>query len=312
MIRFVKRLLSYLAIAVLGFIVGAAMIYIYIVRSGPELQPWHTEELTAEFTAERRDEVQTFDDYRQLEDTLFAQLEQQIYARTETGPAYKLARYSSGSDADPHRLAPNWNRSFELPADTPLGGVLLLHGMSDSPYSLRALGETLNQRGQWVIGLRLPGHGTVPSGIANVRQEDMAAAVRLGMAHLASKVGSKSIHIVGYSTGAPLALDFALNALEGSASPVPSSLVLISLSHVALPFPPDDPIYGQRRPDDTDIIYLGQIPLQGERGLLLFSADWLLRLRYNPFYDYVENRVIDWLHDASGQTDAGAISRDVD
>ena len=156
----VKRLGLYLAVAVLGFVVGVVALYIYWVRSGPSLQLWHTEELTAEFTAERADEIRTFDDYQRLEDRLFAQLEERIYARTETGPAFTLARYSAGSVADPHRRKPNWNRSFEFPAEAPAGGMLLLHGMSDSPYSLRALGEALNKHDYWVIGLRLPGHGT--------------------------------------------------------------------------------------------------------------------------------------------------------
>ena len=35
-------------------------------------------------------------------------------------------------------------------------------------------------------------------------------------------------HMVGYSTGAALALDFALDAMEGEVSPEPPSLVLIS------------------------------------------------------------------------------------
>lgn len=30
---------------------------------------------------------------------------------------------------------------FELPAAVPVGGVVLLHRLSDSPYGLRALGE---------------------------------------------------------------------------------------------------------------------------------------------------------------------------
>jgi alpha-beta hydrolase superfamily lysophospholipase len=34
--------------------------------------------------------------------------------------------------------------------------------------------------------------------------------------------------IIGYSTGAPLVLDFVHNALECDAGPVPASLVLIS------------------------------------------------------------------------------------
>ena len=70
---------------------------------------------------------------------------------------------------------------------------------------------------------------------------------------------------------------------------------IISLSHIALPFPPDDPLYGQSPPEKADTIFLGQMAIQGERGLLQFSSDWLLRLRYNPFYDLLENRVIEWL-----------------
>jgi len=105
---------------------------------------------------------------------------------------------------------------------------MLLHGMSDSLYSLRALGETLNRRDYWVIGLRLPGHGTAPSGLTRVIWQDMAAAVRLGMAHLAASVGQKPIHIVSYSTGALLAINFSLDALEGDDLPVPASLELIS------------------------------------------------------------------------------------
>ena len=151
-----------------------------------------------------------------------------VYARTGTGPEYELVRYSSGSAADPQQRNPNWNRSFELPANSPVGGVLLLHGMSDSPYSLRALGEALNQRNYWVVGPRLPGHGTAPSGLKRIHWEDMAAVVRLGIEHLASKVGQKPIHIIGYSTGAPLAAGLTLDALEGRSSPVPASLVLIS------------------------------------------------------------------------------------
>ncbi|HMA10167.1 MAG TPA: alpha/beta hydrolase, partial [Ramlibacter sp.] len=196
--------------------------------SSQRLEPWHTEALTEEFRAAKADEIRTFEDYLRLEDRLFAQLDAQVYARTGTGPGSALQRYSKGSASDPQGRKPNWNRSFELPATAPVGGVLLLHGMSDSPYSLRQLGEDLNQRHYWVVGLRLPGHGTAPSGLLDVRWEDMAAAVQLAAEHLAQKVGKQPIHIVGYSTGAPLALDFTLNALDGRTGPVPASLVLVS------------------------------------------------------------------------------------
>jgi acetyl esterase/lipase len=70
---------------------------------------------------------------------------------------------------------------------------------------------------------------------------------------------------------------------------------VISLSHVALPFPPDDPLYGAVRPTDPEQLYLGQLDIRGERGLLMLSSDWLLRLRHNPFYALQEQRIVDWL-----------------
>jgi hypothetical protein len=76
---------------------------------------------------------------------------------------------------------------------------------------------------------------------------------------------------------------------------------VISLSHVALPFPLDDPLYGQRPPDNEDVLFLGQMAIQGERGLLVLPSDWLLRLRHNPFYAYLEERVLAWLAEAGEQ-----------
>lgn len=475
----VKRLCCHFSWTVLGLVVWGITLFIQGC-DGPPLKPWHTEKLTEEFTAEMAEEIQTFDDYRQLEDRLFNQLEEKVYPHTETGPEYALVRYSAGSAADPQQRRPNWNRSFEFTTDKPVGGVLLLHGMSDSPYSLRALGEALKRLDYRVIGLRLPGHGTAPSGLKYISWGDMAAAVRLGVAHLASKVGPQPIHIVGYSNGAPLALNYTLDALEDDALTVPASLVLISpsiglhpaaalakwkrrlsvlpglggmawlsvmpefdpykynsfatnaaeqvhsltrsvarrivararsdanpvlpptlvfkstvdatvsvdavidrllkhlrperhelvlfdinrfaaksslliadpapltdrlmaeknlpfvvtlitnenpesraivarrkppfaneiltteplnlawprgvisLSHVALPFEPEDPLYGKGPPRKEDILFLGQMAIQGERDLLKIPYSFLVRIRYNPFYDYLETRTLDW------------------
>ncbi len=74
---------------------------------------------------------------------------------------------------------------------------------------------------------------------------------------------------------------------------------VISLSHVALPIPPDDPLYGQRPPENDEILFLGQMAIQGERGLLKLPSDWLLRLRHNPFYDFLEQRIIDWFESSA-------------
>jgi hypothetical protein len=64
---------------------------------------------------------------------------------------------------------------------------------------------------------------------------------------------------------------------------------------VALPFPPDDPLYGRNPPLGDDSLHFGDIPIRGERNLHTIPGEWLLRMRYNPFYEVLEHRVIEWL-----------------
>ena len=211
----------------------ATCLLLFVVASvsgctGRHLETWHSARLSSEFDARKVVEVRTFEDYVALEDRLFTELVEEVYDEVETGPEFELVRYSAGSAADPRSREPDYNRTFELRVDEPLGGVLLLHGMSDSPYSLHEIGETLHEQGYWVIGLRLPGHGTAPSGIKDVRWQDMAAATRLAMEHLGEKLDGQPLHIFGYSNGAALALNYTLDAMEDAGQPLPSSLVLVS------------------------------------------------------------------------------------
>jgi len=150
---------------------------------------------------------------------LFAQLDAGIYERLPAALRHPLNRYTRDSLADPGVWVRNWNRSFEFSLDAPAVGVLLLHGMSDSPYSLRTLGEALRDAGAHVLGLRLPGHGTLPSGLVSVREEDMRAAVVLAMGHLAEQVGKRPLFIVGYSNGAALGVLYAIDSLEDATLP---------------------------------------------------------------------------------------------
>ena len=76
---------------------------------------------------------------------------------------------------------------------------------------------------------------------------------------------------------------------------------VLSLSHIALPFPPDDPLYGRYPPDDDNTIYLGEVALRGERGLHQLPGDRLLRMRYNPFYRSLEIKLLDWLQTSGNQ-----------
>jgi len=221
-----KHVAKALAYGIIGGIIVLVIVFVWYLENRPDLSVWHTAELTAEFTTESP--AQSFENYLEIEAKLFKQLDDQVFARVRPEDQRLFNRFHRDSLSDPGRWSPNWNRTFELPADTPEIGVLLLHGMSDSPYSLRNAGQRLNKAGAWVVGLRLPGHGTAPSGLVTAKWEDMAAAVRLAMRHLQDKLGDRPLFIIGYSNGSALAIDYALSLLEDGALPPVKGMVLIS------------------------------------------------------------------------------------
>ena len=221
-----KGALRALTYGVAGGFVVSVVVLVFYLNDRPDLKVWHTARLNAEFTADSG--VESFLDYLALEDRLFEQLDAKVYGQIEPEDRNDVNRYSRDSLSDPARWPRNWNRSFEFRAEDARVGVLLIHGMSDSPYSMRSLGERLHEEGAWVVGLRVPGHGTAPSGLVEVDWRDMAAAVRLVMGHLRERVGGRPLFIVGYSNGGALAVEYALEALEDAQLPMPNRLVLLS------------------------------------------------------------------------------------
>jgi alpha-beta hydrolase superfamily lysophospholipase len=228
MLRLIKHTVKALICGIAGGLVVLIIIFVLFLENRPDLKVWHQIELDAEFTADSQ--VQSFEDYLALEKQLFAQLDERVFNRIPAEDRNLINRYHQGSLSDPGRWSPNGNHTFELSTDAPKAGVLLLHGMSDSPYSLRNLGRRLHSAGAWVIGLRLPGHGTAPSGLLQMKWEDMAAAVRLVMRHLSTKVRERPIYLVGYSNGGALAVHYVLSEMEDSTLPKISGMVLISPS----------------------------------------------------------------------------------
>ncbi len=209
-----------------GVVLTLLVFFIVYLDSRPDLHSWHLAELDAEYTADS--DITSFAEYLALEDRLFRQLEERVFARTVPVAEDRINRFQSGSLSDPSRWTPNWNRSFEWPADEPRASVLLLHGLSDSPYSLRAIGLRLHGEGAHVLGLRIPGHGTAPSGLVTVHWQDMAAAVGLAVDHLKTRNPGIPLYIVGYSNGAALAVHHALAAMEDPEIPRADRLVLLS------------------------------------------------------------------------------------
>lgn len=222
----VRKVLHILFIASVGALFVGIIAFILYMKSLPALNIWHTTILKNEFHADS--DVKDFDSYVALEKRLFDELDRKIYDKYISSNTKSINRYTRNSLSDPKRWDKAWNKSFELPVENPKMGILLLHGMSDSPYSLHAQAEYLHKKGIWVVAMRMPGHGTIPSGLRELQWEDMAAVVKMGMERLTQKVGEKPIHIMGYSTGAPLALNYTLLALEDPRLTMPSSLIFFS------------------------------------------------------------------------------------
>jgi alpha-beta hydrolase superfamily lysophospholipase len=212
--------------SLLGVLVLAIVLVEIELNNRPDLSVWHTTVLDQEFSVDSG--LENFAQYLELEERLFEQLDEEIYQKIESRDKRAYNRYHQGSRADPGRWPTNWNRSFVLPTDKPEFGVLLLHGMSDSPYSLHSIGQLLHSRGAYVIGLRIPGHGQAPSGLLHVEWEDMAAAVRLAMIELQEKSDNSSLYIVGYSNGGALAVQYALDSVADRSLAAVDGLILMS------------------------------------------------------------------------------------
>jgi len=153
-------------------VVGLVLLLLLIIRiyeaeRGPELHRWHTW-IPHELTAEQLDKA-GYADYLNAENHLFDEMKQQVTDKLDADERTPLNRYFSGSLIYPGHFAQDWNRSYILrPAGTPRGAVVLLHGLTDSPYSLRHIAETYRQLGYVAVAIRLPGHGTVPAGLTVV------------------------------------------------------------------------------------------------------------------------------------------------
>lgn len=115
-----------------------------------------------------------------------------------------------------HRAFQTGNREAELawnapqewrPTGTPKAGVLLVHGLGDSPWSFHDIGRTLADQGYIVRTVLLPGHGTRPEDMLEVTLEQWQHVVREQAAQLTGEV--PKVYLGGFSTGANLVLDYA-------------------------------------------------------------------------------------------------------
>lgn len=105
-------------------------------------------------------------------------------------------------------IAYNTPREWRPDSEAPRRGILLVHGLGDSPYSFSDIGPALARQGFLVRTVLLPGHGTRPDDLIDVSDADWHRVVREQAALLKRDAGE--IYLGGFSTGANLATALAL------------------------------------------------------------------------------------------------------
>jgi hypothetical protein len=160
-----------LATLVLGF---AAL-----ARSHSDLRPGHRIVLANEYRVDAAAAPARFEEYRAHEGKLFDELRRRVLDDPAAAGTQLLGRYGPSTLPAHLALDTSYNRSFELVPPSPRGAVLLVLGLSDSPYSTRGLAETFHAQGYYLLALRLAGRGTIPTELLAVRWRDRYGAVVL-------------------------------------------------------------------------------------------------------------------------------------
>jgi alpha-beta hydrolase superfamily lysophospholipase len=212
-------------------VVGILLLTIYFgwafdSRNMLQLAPEHRMRFEHEFRAAWEEETD-WAGYLEIEEHLAAEAAAKLVDKDR--PDSLVDRSSTGSLSSPERFPANWNRSYQVTVPAARGVAVLLHGLSDSPYSMLATAQTLAGAGYNVVVPRMPGHGFAVGGLLQARWEDWTAVVRIAMRHAASLPGAdQSLLMAGYSKGALLAIDYVLACDEPGSAPCPNGIVLMS------------------------------------------------------------------------------------
>ena len=220
-----KHVLFFAIYGFIGSVIALLVAIVWILNARAELDPWHTTHLKQEY--HQQSGLKAFAEYLELEDKLFTELDNKIYQEYIPQAPSVINRYENGSLSDPNIWDINWNRSFEWKNAQAEYGVLLVHGMSDSPYAMSHLAKQFKSSAH-ILGLRLPGHGTIPAGLTEITWPDLASAVALATSHMKAELKGKPLYVVGFSTGAALALNIELERIALNKPPEYQGMVFIS------------------------------------------------------------------------------------
>lgn len=224
--KFLKKIFK-----IVVFIAGLTFLIIVIrafeARTNPDLSAWHTTAIGNELLL--NNEYENIDAYLKEEDSYIRDL----FAQMADGNVGKFNKYNPKSTSYSFPNNDNLNASFvyDPGVEHTKGVILLLHGLSDSPFHMRDLGMVFKNQGFFVLGLRLPGHGTIPSGLLNVTSQQWMQATNWGAEQLhkiAKERNNVPLYMGGFSTGGALILNYTYKSLQNNQLHKPEKLFLFS------------------------------------------------------------------------------------
>jgi esterase/lipase len=136
-------------------------------------------------------------------DGTFSDYVQQMKAMLREAHAGKNEEESLVAGNAPFELFPP--ESFRRPGARPYRrGIVLTHGLSDSPYHMRHLAAFFQRNGFRVMTVLLPGHGTQPGDLLHVRWREWLRAAAYAADCMAAEV--EELYLGGFSAGGALSL----------------------------------------------------------------------------------------------------------
>ncbi len=230
----IVRSCLYAAAGVLALVATIYLVRAFDSRGQLDLGPEHRVRFVAEFTADQESRVD-WQDYQDIEALLATELQSRVDIHHRGD--WLLDRHLSTSLTYPDSLEANWNYSYVASPSTARGVAVMLHGLTDSPYSLLATANLFVGQGYHAVVPRMPGHGFAIGGLVQAHWEDWVAAARVAVRHAQTLMTpGQPLVLVGYSNGALLAVHYALRCDGDESSPCPDSLVLLSPAIAVTPF----------------------------------------------------------------------------
>lgn len=104
----------------------------------------------------------------------------------------------------------NANSPFEWcpTINPPQKGILLIHGLLDSPFTVQDIGRHFLNQGFLVRAILLPGHGTIPGDLLTVSHQDWLREVAYGIDSFSQDI--ETLYVLGISAGAAMAIYHAI------------------------------------------------------------------------------------------------------